>query len=292
MATIQFSSELEQAIEEMPTISPIVNKLGEMAQSIHTAPTEIVKIIMIDPVLAAKVIKLVNSAFYGLTQQVRSLPQAVLLLGVNTVKNMAMATAVLDRVLLKSKRIPLRPDIFWQHCLATAVTCKLLAKSREVPENEREMYFLAGLLHDVGKVVYMKAMPDEYRLALEESRRLGISLHFAELAHFGCAHTHVGGLLARKWQLDPLLLEVIENHHSTDPAEPRNNLVKYVIVANNLCKQSGLGEGGNLVVEEGWSGLMEQLRVSRHGVQPIMEQLPGELKKAADFLKVTKGGGG
>lgn len=287
---VNISSEIEQAIEEMPTISPIVNKLGEMAQNIETSPTEIVKIIMIDPVLTGKVIELVNSAFYGLTERVHSLPQAILLLGVNTVKNMAMCTAVLDKILLKSKKLPLNPEIFWQHCLGTAVACKMLAKLHEVPQNEQEMYFLAGLLHDVGKVVYMKAVPDAYRAALEESRTLGVSLYFSELSHFGCAHTHVGGLLARKWQLDPLLLEVVENHHRANSTESQSHLLRFVIVANNLCKQAALGEGGNVVIEERAKDLMEELKMSASSLQPVAEQLPNELKKAADFLKVAKGG--
>jgi putative nucleotidyltransferase with HDIG domain len=280
-------ASIEQAIEEMPMISPIVNKLAEMAHDLQASSNELVKIIMIDPVLTAKVIKLVNSAFYGLPEQVQSLGQAVLLLGVNTVKNLAMCTAVLDKVVVRGK-LPLEPEIFWRHCLATAVACRMLAKVQGVAPNERERYFLAGLLHDVGKVVLMKALAEKYQHALEESRLFGVSLYFSELAHFGFSHTDTGALLARKWKLDASLVEVIECHHRYDALKSQNHVMKIVVVANNLCKRSKIGAGGNPVVEEWMDDLAEKLKIDPAAFPPIMDQLPAELEKAVQFLKMSK----
>jgi putative nucleotidyltransferase with HDIG domain len=283
----QIPNEIEKAIDEMPTISPIVNKLASMAQDIEVAPKDLVQVIMLDPILSAKVIRLVNSSFFGLSVRIQSLAQAVILLGVNTVKNMAMATAVLEKFLVKSEAAPIETEVFWQHCLGTAVSSKIIARLQQVPVNEQESYFLAGLLHDVGKVVFLKSVPHQYRVALEESKSLGLSLEFAELAHFGCSHTHVGGLLARKWQLDKMYVEAIEGHHkkinSTGP-----KVTEYVTIANNLCKKAKLGNGGDSVLEEFSEDIAVEIGIDAPTLQQVANELPEELRKAVQFLKVAK----
>lgn len=281
----QIPQEIEQAIDEMPTISPIVNKLSSMARDIEVAPRDLVQVIMMDPVLSAKVIRLVNSSFFGLTVRVQSLAQAVIMLGVNTIKNMAMATAVLEKFMVKNQSSPIESEIFWQHCMGTAVACKLLAQKLDIPPAEQESYFLAGLLHDVGKVVYLKSVPHQYRIVLEEAKKFGLSLEFAELAHFGCAHTDVGGLLARKWQLDATYVAVIEGHHRT---ERSSTVVDYVTIGNNLCKQSMLGNGGDPVIEELYEDLALKIGVDASVLLQVSEQLPDELTKAIQFLKVAR----
>jgi putative nucleotidyltransferase with HDIG domain len=284
---LQIPKEIEQAIDEMPTISPIVNKLASMAKDIEVAPKDLVQVIMIDPVLSAKVIRMVNSSFMGLQVRVQSLAQAVIILGVNTVKNMAMATAVLEKFLIKSQAAPIDSEIFWQHCLGVAVSSKLLARSQNIGQDDQEQYFLAGLLHDVGKVVYLKSVPHQYRVVLDESKKLGLSLEFAELAHFGCSHTHVGGLLARRWQLDPVFIEVIEGHHSKCHSDYKQ-IVQYITIANNLCKASKLGDGGDLVLEELAEDFAVEQGIDALVLKQVSETMPEELKKATQFLKVAK----
>ena len=286
--SIKMPSKIEKTIEEMPAISPVVNKLTEMARDIDASPLDLVKVIMIDPVLTAKVIRLVNTAFYGLAQRVRSLNEAVILLGVNTVKNLAMYTSILDKVVIHEKKLPLDGGEFWRHCLATAVASKMLAKRQGVPSEKLETYFMAGLLHDLGKVLYLKAVPDIYQVVLTESQCLGVSLCFSEIAHFGFSHADLGGLLARKWILDPMLVEVIEQHHAPDMAHLESHLVKIVIVADNLCKQAQLGQSGNPVMEEGSEDLIGKLNIPEASLQPIVEQLPHELEKASEFLNPGK----
>lgn len=285
-AAFKVPAQIEQAIEETPAISPIFNKLAEMAGDMEVEPIELVKLIMIDPVLSGKVIKLVNSAYYGLTQQVTSLAQAVVMLGMNTVKNLAMYTAVLDKVFISQKGAPLDPKAFWYHCISTAVACKMLAKAQEVPPEELETYFLAGLLHDLGKVLFIKGEPEAYQKVLEDSKTRNIPLHMAEQERFGFTHNQIGGILARKWKLDSRMLEVIENHHQQQGAvAPENEFLMRVILANNLCKQAGLGQSGNSIVED-YSPLMKMLQVEPETLEEITGKLPTELEKAMKFLKI------
>ena len=279
--------DLVQAAEDMPTISPVLGKINKISREMETSPRELIKIIMLDPILTGKVIRLVNSSFYGLTQKVQSLAQAVVYLGVNTVKNVAISTALLSTVVIKEKNSPLNPEAFWQHCLATAVGAKLLAKNLGMAPDKLEMFFVSGLLHDVGKILFIKAAPDRYCKALDESRRLGVSLAFAELAHFGCCHTQAGGVLARKWKLDTFLVDVIERHHSL-PEKKKGSVNEVVAVANNLSKESQAGVSGNCVVEEMAGDIVQRLHISQSVTSRLTEQLPAELEKAAEFLNLIK----
>ncbi len=279
--------EVEKAIDRMPPISPIIGKVNQIAQEIETSPKELVKIIMLDPVLTGKVIKLVNSSFYGVSERVQSLPQAVILLGVNTVKNLAVSTSLLSTVAVKEKNSPLSSEDFWKHCLASAVGCKLLGRQLKVLPEEMGVYFVAGLLHDIGKILFIKISPEKYKKALEECRQFGISLAFSEMAHFGCSHTYAGGLLARKWRLDKSLVDAIEFHHS--PSENNNNLLtKAVTIINNLCKRYNFGESGDPLEEEISEDLINTLNISAEALNRISDQLPAEINKASEFLNIVQ----
>jgi putative nucleotidyltransferase with HDIG domain len=288
---VQIPKQIEQAIDGMPSISPVFNKLKAMAQDMNTGAGEMVKVIMTDPVLSAKVIKLVNSAFYGLKSPINSLAEAVLFLGVNTVKNLAMSTAVMEKILLdkKEKDISIDPREFWRHCLGTAVATRMLAKVKGVAMADLEAYFLGGLLHDLGKVVFIQAAPKIYQKALDDTKEKSQILFEAEMFRFGCSHTHVGALLARKWRLEPHMIETIERHHDPTAIASDNQILRLVMLANNLCKQSKLGEAGDTLTESWLEDLTGKLALDPVSIEPVMQQLPTELQKAAEFLGIVQG---
>jgi putative nucleotidyltransferase with HDIG domain len=287
-AALKMLNRIRVAVDEMPTISPAFNKLTEMARNLETDATELVKLIMLDPVLAAKVIKMVNSAYYGLNNPVNSLAQAVIVLGLNTVKNLAMCTAALDKLIFDKENAPMDPQGFWSHCLATAVGCRMLAMAQEVPANELEMHFLAGLLHDLGKIPLIKAVPDVYRVVLAKSMDGQIPLCEIERDGFSFDHAQVGRLLATRWKMDPLLIEAIEAHHAPERMAAVGAMTRRVIVINNLCKKTKIGQSGNGVVEAMAEDAARLLEVDSTLLDRISGQLPSELEKALKFLKVME----
>ena len=148
---------------------------------------------------------------------------------------------------------------------------------------------MAGLIHDIGKVLFINTDPFRYGRAMEESRRLGVSLAFAELSHFGCDHTHVGGLLARKWRLGHVLTEVIEMHHDfPETLQGRERLL--ITISNNLCKGEKIGDSGNNVIEEMGTELSDSMRLGRGTLEQATDLLSGEIEKADMFLSVFDGG--
>lgn len=278
--------EIIAAAEGMPSLSPVLGKINQMAREMETSPRDLVRVIMLDPTLTAQVLKLVNSSFYGLAQRVSSLAQAVVLLGMNTVKNIAVSTALLSTVYLRDRRSPIPPDAFWRHCLGVAVACRMLARSRGADAETGELYFIAGLLHDIGKILFVRADAERYSRAILESRDHGVCLWFAEMAHFGCTHMESGALLARTWNLDASLAQVIECHHRRDraPVLP----AAAAAVANNFCKQSRIGDCGDSVVEELPDEIVLRFGALDEVTGRLAAVIPDEINRAAAFLCPTQ----
>ena len=138
----------------MPSLSTTVGKVLEICSRPDTAPNDLNKVISLDPVLTGQVLKLINSAYYSLMNKVTSLTRAIIMLGLNTVKNLALSTAIIRCVgqAKKSKSLPIKD--FWAHSISVGVMAKLLAAEQGIPLVEREEYFVAGLLHDLGKVPF------------------------------------------------------------------------------------------------------------------------------------------
>ncbi len=277
---------LERAIEEMPTVSPVLGRIQEMTNQIDVSPKELVQVIALDPVLTGKVIHLVNSSFYGLTHKARTLAQAVVLLGRNTVKNLAVSTAVLSTLALR-KRSPIDPSEFWRHCLSTAVAARMIGRHRGVAAGDLETYFIAGLVHDLGKVVLMNAEPEAYTEVLAEAAALGLLLSFAESARFDCDHTRIGGVLARRWHLGPEVVDTIEGHHGGPRALESNDVLRSVVVANNVAKRLAHGRSGNPVIEETEREMVERLALDAEILARIEASLPGEIERAEVFLRIA-----
>lgn len=249
--------------------------------------TELVKIIMLDPVLTAKVLNLVNSSFYGLPERITSLAQAVIMLGVNTVKNIAISTILFSSMSFGSRWPAVNPDGFWQHCLATAVGCKLMAAKLNIPSHDRESFFIAGLLHDIGKILLMRTNTEKYRKAVLESKRFEVSLEFSEYVHFGCSHAQAGGLLARKWHLGRFLISAIEQHHSFSPSHPMP-ISEIVSISNNLCKRERIGDSGNCIIEEIAEDFQNKYRIDANTLSIFSDVLPSEIEKSASLLNMAQ----
>lgn len=283
---------VEKALTKMPALSPIVAKLRELAASLDPSPRDLVQVILLDPVLAARVIQLVNSSFYGLASKVKTLAQAVVLLGMNTVKSLAVSTAVMGAAFLRERGSPLDPEEFWRHCLAVALGAKLLAKRKGVGPDQLESYFLAGLFHDLGKVVLIRAAPDKYKLAVERAQATGEPLGDKEQALVGCSHGQAGGELARRWQLDPAYVAAIERHHAADGGGADDPVVGLVLLANDLSKRRvGLGDAGNPRLDPRAEALAAEHALDATAQEAVLQALPAEMEKAADFLKIAREAG-
>lgn len=236
----ELSQKLAAAVDSMPAFPKSVQAILDLTRDVNCTPKDLVQVIDKDPVVTVKILKVVNSAYYSLPKQITSLNHAVVFLGFNTIKNLALSIAAIG-MLPKSNAAGFDVQQYLLHSLATANIAKKLGS--QVADTDPMDCFIAGLLHDFGKVVFAQFMPAEFRQALELCKKDGSSLHEALRQTIGVDHAVVGGMLVEKWRFAPKLIETIQNMHGKDLKD--TPMVACVFAANQISKKLQFGFGGN-----------------------------------------------
>ncbi len=238
--TPELSHKLANAVDGMPAFPKSVQKILELTRDVNCTPRDLVQVIEKDPVVTVKVLKVVNSAYYRLPKQITSVSHAVVYLGFNTIKNLALGIAAIG-MLPKQNAAGFDVDQYLLHSLSTAGIAKLLATNLD---NADPMdCFIAGLLHDFGKVVLAQFLPGEFKQALTLCHTDGSSLHHALQQIIGADHAVVGAMLVEKWRFAPDLIDTIA--HQYEAEEKDSALFACVFSANQISKQLKFGNGGN-----------------------------------------------
>jgi putative nucleotidyltransferase with HDIG domain len=240
----ELSQKLAAAVDKMPAFPGSVQKILQLTQDINCTPKDLVQVIDKDPVVTVKILKVVNSAYYSMPKQITSITHAVVYLGFNTIKNLALSIAAIG-MLPKHNAAGFDVQQYLLHSLATANIAKQLAT--QVGGADPMDCFIAGLLHDFGKVVFAQYMPEQFREALLISQRDRSSLHDALQACIGVDHTVVGAMLVQKWNFAPHLIETIANQHGDKLAD--TVMIACVFAANQISKKLNFGFGGNACIE-------------------------------------------
>ncbi len=276
--------DIDRFIQKMPSLSTTVGKVMEICSRTDTSPNELKKVISLDPVLTGQVLKLINSAYYSLINKVTSLTRAITMLGMNTVKNMALSTAIINIVAgsKKSKALPTRK--FWAHSIGAGVSARLLAETKGIPVLEREEIFLAGLLHDLGKVPF----GDEYVEVLNIARFEQLPLREVEQEVMGIDHQQVGLLIAEKWKLNKVITSCIVSHHDIRslPGDTKE-VVGLVALGNLYTNIHDHGYGGNpFPPENEIDSLLNILGITWEEFSSIGGRVNEEIEKAEVFLQI------
>jgi len=276
--------KIKKFVKKMPSLSTTVSKVLEICSRPDTAPNDLNKVISLDPVLTGQVLKLINSAYYSLVNKVTSLTRAIIMLGLNTVKNLALSTAIIRSVgqTKKSKVLPIQK--FWAHSIGVGVTAKIFACELGVPLGEREEFFVAGLLHDLGKIPF----DDEYAQVLAVTKERGEPLVQVEREFMGLDHQVVGKLIAEKWKLNTAITQAICYHHNPDLADEAHQLlVAAVTLADSYICLFDIGYAGNSIPdEEQFARSLELTGLSWDTISGLSETVEEEIFKAEVFLQV------
>ena len=275
-------------IAHMPTLSTTVTKVMEICDRPDTLPNDLNRVISLDPVLTGQVLKLINSAYYSLPNKVTSLTRAIIMLGLNTVKNLALSSSVLKSIGGRHKNQSVFMDIFWAHSLCVGVTAKALAAINGIAANEREEYFVAGLVHDLGKIPLLSSYPEEYLQILKLGKTEQFHLKEAEKSIFNIDHCHVGKIIAKKWKLNSAISECLEYHHSPQDSSPENHtLIKTVSLADiysNLLEKELAGNNpseGSIEDE-----ILNDMEVSRDVLIDLRPTVLDQIEKSKIFLQI------
>ncbi|MBP6671985.1 MAG: HDOD domain-containing protein [Bacteroidetes bacterium] len=253
---------------------PIVYlKLNEEINHSDSSLTRIGKIISEDSSLSARLLKLVNSAFYGFPQRIGTISEAVFLVGSVQVRDLALVTTLMSTF----KGIPedvITTEQFWMHSLATGTGCKVIAEL--TGQSDLERYFLLGVLHDIGRIVLFSTQPVLSQKMLKRAIVEKVSLTTAERDELGFTHADIGKALAEMWRLPSYLQEVTLYHHQPEKAVHYPLETSVVHSADVLAHALRFGASGEPCMPVLNKNSWERLKIPFHGIPPMMDRITKE----------------
>ena len=277
-------------IDDMPSLPVTVNKVIEVSRKPDATANELNTVISLDPVLAVKVLKLINSAYYGISNQVTSIVKAIIMLGINTIKNLALTTAIIPMMEEYAKALaksPLHIEGFWKHSISVGVTAKKIAKHLKVDNKFVEEYFLAGLLHDISKLFLNINLPKKFLKAIKISEKKAVPLYIAEQKIIDISHSHINKFIAEKWGITGEIKAAMIYHHDNQFDITENvNITRAIHIADLFCNHNEFGFAGNRSPEAINKDLLNEMNMSLELLYSWKNEILQEIQKAQVFMSI------
>lgn len=274
--------ELIAATRELRALPSTTLQLTSLLDDDTVDAASVLEIIEKDPSLTANLLKLANSAFYGLRRQVATTHEALVMLGNQTVVNLAFAASMGDVLRGPLAAYRLGRNQMWHHCLGTALAAASLVALDDASISARERAFTAGLVHDIGKLLLNTPLK-------KELEQLPVEADFADLMDgekriLGFDHTEAGACLGESWNFPAPLVEVIRWHHDPEQCPEQADLARAVCMANLVTCKLGFAGGTGPSEEDDFWAECEALRYQREEIEPVLTRLPRELENMLNMI--------
>jgi putative nucleotidyltransferase with HDIG domain len=269
---------------EMPSVPIVLTKILQLVDDNRASSHRLEELILHDPSLSARILKLANSALYSFRSEVKTISHAISLLGLNLVKSLTIGVSIFE-----SFTKGLRAEIgcinqLWMHSFATGLLAQDIW-SRRTNRNEGEFALLCGLLHDLGKVAFFKKDAIGYaRIFAMEKGEEDPDISTLENTQYGMDHAALGAIIAKHWGLPPEIGIVIRQHHSVLAVNP---LVAAVAMADQLVKQSGIGYDGDRKVTAEMPNLQALLKMEQSEYDLICKLAASKREDVEAFFQNT-----
>jgi putative nucleotidyltransferase with HDIG domain len=251
-----------EKIEDLPTLPVIALEVNRMLQDEDVSVKQVAKTIEMDQAIIPKILKLVNSAFFGFRSRISNVPHAIMILGFSTVRNAVVSVSIIDA--LSGKEVAEGFDVrdLWRHSIGVATTSRFLAHELRLPSPGDA--FTGGLLHDIGKVVLSQYLPDLFKKVWTSAKENRLSFYQAEKKEIPIDHAQIGAFLTKRWQLPPYLTDTIRYHHSVSRTAYDLNLLMVVHVADILVNSLQADPNGSVdmsnIYPDAANSMMDQLK--------------------------------
>ncbi len=278
--TMEYTDQILKKIKELPPLPLVVQKLLQVMDDENSSANDISEVLNSDQAMASRVLKLVNSSFYGLSGKVTTVPRAIVILGVAAMRNLALGLGI-TKVLAKAGTGPLQ-EKFWDHSIAAAAACEVLARHTKttIPEEA----FVAGLLHDIGHLVLLMAVPDEF----QEAMAMGPSnMVDNEKKLIGMAHTRAGQKLLLQWKLPKMFCEAVRFHHTSKVITGKDDpLISLVALGDLFAGVHGEIYERSLNCED-FEDLIKTTGLEPTEIREILKEMDSRIEETNLFLKIA-----
>lgn len=275
---------LDQLIKEagkLPPIPQAVQKALAIIQNPDVDATQLSRIIETDQVLAAHVLRWSNSAYFGMMSGISTVKQAIVVLGLNKIQELIMTHGVSELMKSQLPGYELRNGDLWQHAVGTAIGAKLISKQQHLKIDEEA--YAAGLLCDIGKVIFEKLLRDT---DISQTNARQYSFLDIERNTFGVDHAQLGSEIARLWELPEYLASVIAHHHTPLEAGTHSLIASAVHVADSTMMLLGIGIGVDGLNYPLDLEALKQLNLTGADLMQLMEKISEQLSKAKELINI------
>jgi putative nucleotidyltransferase with HDIG domain len=224
---------------DLPAMPQVASKVLELSSDPNTSAQQLQQIIADDQAMTARILKIANSAMYSCSRKVKTLTEAIVMLGFNSIRSLVVTSAARNLYNTRNSTTGLKERLLWEHSIGVAFACRLLVQDR-MPALAEEA-FLAGLMHDIGKLVLNLQVPDEFDEIVQLVYNDNETFSQTEKTILGFDHAEVGARLVNKWNLSPMLEDTILNHHNPEAMTVENPLLLYLDLGNKVCHKLGIG---------------------------------------------------
>lgn len=279
--------------QEFATLPPVATKVLKLLEDDNTDIREIAKVIEADASLTLKLLRVANSPLYATRTEINSIHQAIITLGLNRLTNIVLGVSIFSKFLLSSQKVAAElMEKFWWHASCTGIVAKSI--SAKINRFFKEMDFIGGLLHDIGKLAMLQFDAAKFKQVYDMVHEKNIMDLEAEKEIFGANHQEVGEQIAKLWKLPEDLTKIIAFHTQPSKLVTHRELVSVVRFADQLCEIWGadIGEGFNSInfaEEECWLVLCDSYPFLKElDVEILTFELEEEFKKSSIFLNLIK----
>jgi len=260
---------------DLPTMPEVLVKLNEIMADPDTAAPDIAKVVSADPAVATNILRIVNSAYYGLQVRVSSVSLAISVMGFNMTKKVALKAAVFSAFGHRREKIQhFDPSAFWKHAVFAGVAARTMAQSSSIfADMHPEDAYIAGLLHDIGKIIMLEKSSQQYLAMLRKSSQSGRSEAESELEDFGFTHADVGSVLAIKWSLPEDLAIAIRYHHAPARDPFHRSLSSLIHLADQLAWRAQMPSTLGTTIAPLDHEVYDQIGLSPEQVEELLPQI-------------------
>ena len=265
-------------IAPLPTIAQrVLGLAGDFGSSAQT----LAELIKMDQALTGRILRVANSSFYGFSRKIGNIDLAVAILGFNEVTSITLASCLVNDYSIKENPYFTRQE-FWMHAIGTGQIARKL--SRLIPDIYSDNAFVAGLLHDFGKVILLQFFPDEFATVLKTAHKQKRSLNQVSRELLKIDHAEIGQMVIEEWNLPPQLIQAVRFHHDPGEADKKDHFVHITHLANILCHHVDIGKSGNPLPDEPSGISMEVLGLKDRDLDEIWSELDIDFESIRMFL--------
>ena len=276
-----------EEINELRPVSEIGNRVIEITSNPNSSLAELLDVIKYDQGMTANLLRICNSAYFGLKNKIVSIKQAVAYLGLNKVASLVVLGHSADNFKKAQVGYDLNEGELWRYSVSSALIAEDLAETKRL-ENI-SLIFTSALLKDIGKVILSAYVKDSFEDINKAVQDRGLTFVDAEKEVIGIDHAELGARVAEKWNFNPAMVDIIRNHHDPDKAPPDDISIPIVYLADSICMMIGIGVGSDGLAYRYHQDIVDRLNFSDIDLQKTIASFWGRIKAVEELISLSKG---